>query len=740
MDIKLNIILHPQQNEIHKSKARFVVVKAGKRFGKTKLALYRLIQRAGQYPGDVFWYIAPTYKQAKSIAWHELNRLLPPELVKRSNETELMKELINGSKIYLIGADNEDSLRGVKIRAVVFDEYAYTDEYAWIGIVSGQLLGEDSYSFADFISSPNKKGRNHFTNFFNEAARKQREGDPEWAAFYYTIFDNPTISLDEINKLRDSIPDDTWNLEYMALEGAYAGLRFSEFKPELNIMETPSDVSVLLQFRGLDWGMDHPTVCLWARLDRDKKQLYITDEFVKSGFTIEESCGAIKARTQGQVQWSVIDPSTKKRNSQTKRSDSLEFNRNGIPVLLGDNGNRGYDIVQMFLKKGVLKIHPKCKTLIYELKNLQKSDTEGDDCCLVAGTKILCDDGIKNIEDIKVGDYVFTRDGYKTVTVSSITDLNADVFELTLINNKKITGTYNHPMFMCDGTIKQLGDLKYGDKLLDIRCLCLIYSVIWKLKSLLQPVRNLTVCGIIYVENITRELQNYIAERNNFIGWCGDIISEKYRQSIISTIRIITGITTRLGILNVYPVLSIYHNITERQKQEKDNKNTLKSQFNTLQNGINQKKEENGTVFTEKNVGKIKSCLKEIVISAEEFTELLSLPVLNIAILIAKWLRFIPVIQVASVISLPTKQPVYNLTIAENSEYIANGLLVHNCDALRYLCVRIHDYMFGMNILNIDSNFKPNPMNLREMNLNDPLMFPETKKVNDMNWLLQEIA
>ena len=32
-------------------------------------------------------------------------------------------------------------------------------------------------------------------------------------------------------------------------------------------------------------------------------------------------------------------------------------------------------------------------------------------------------------------------------------------------------------------------------------------------------------------------------------------------------------------------------------------------------------------------------------------------------------------------------EPVYNLTVAECHEFFANGVLVHNCDALRYgLC------------------------------------------------------
>jgi hypothetical protein len=127
--------------------------------------------------------------------------------------------------------------------------------------------------------------------------------------------------------------------------------------------------------------MDHPTVCLWASLDPSTKTVYITDEFVRSDLVIKESADMILTRTGNKpIEWTVIDPSTAKRNSQVKHStDALEFNRNGIPTIMADNRARGYDITKMFLKKGRLKVSNKCKQLIYELRHVQYSDKEGDD-------------------------------------------------------------------------------------------------------------------------------------------------------------------------------------------------------------------------------------------------------------------------------------------------------------------------------------------------------------------------
>ena len=110
--VSLKFNLHENQKKIHDSPARFKIVKAGKRFGKTKWALFEIAQMAGKIPNGTFWYIAPTYGMAKDIAWRDLKLMLPKSILKKVLETELSIELINNSLIRLKGADNPDSLRG----------------------------------------------------------------------------------------------------------------------------------------------------------------------------------------------------------------------------------------------------------------------------------------------------------------------------------------------------------------------------------------------------------------------------------------------------------------------------------------------------------------------------------------------------------------------------------------------------------------------------------------------------
>ena len=95
MNVPLNITLHSNQKLIEASPANNIVIKAGKRFGKTKFAVYWLVKKAGLGPNRMEWYIAPTYGQAKKIAWMEFKTLIPKPLIKRMVENELMITLIN---------------------------------------------------------------------------------------------------------------------------------------------------------------------------------------------------------------------------------------------------------------------------------------------------------------------------------------------------------------------------------------------------------------------------------------------------------------------------------------------------------------------------------------------------------------------------------------------------------------------------------------------------------------------
>ena len=81
------------QAAVIQSEKRFRLLVAGRRFGKTQVALIELF-RAVCAADRVAWYVAPTYRQAKRIVWKRLKELVGPYRGLRIQETDLRIEFL----------------------------------------------------------------------------------------------------------------------------------------------------------------------------------------------------------------------------------------------------------------------------------------------------------------------------------------------------------------------------------------------------------------------------------------------------------------------------------------------------------------------------------------------------------------------------------------------------------------------------------------------------------------------
>src|SRR5579875_1637487 len=101
MAMRVNLSLHEKQWQVHRSPARFRVVVAGRRWGKTALSRVEMIKWAAKKKRQKVWYVAPSYRMAKQIMWTDLLEAIPRRWVRKINETTLSITLINGSRIEL---------------------------------------------------------------------------------------------------------------------------------------------------------------------------------------------------------------------------------------------------------------------------------------------------------------------------------------------------------------------------------------------------------------------------------------------------------------------------------------------------------------------------------------------------------------------------------------------------------------------------------------------------------------
>src|SRR5574337_1352941 len=151
------------QSEIVRDTHRFRVINAGRRFGKTELAAWEMKGYAVMRKDTRIAYIAPTFQQARDIAWQTLKRNCQDAIV-NVNETRLELTLRNrhggAGTIWLRGWESIETLRGQRFDFIVLDEVASMKNYwsAWQEVIRPTLT--DTKGDAMFISTP--KGFNHF--------------------------------------------------------------------------------------------------------------------------------------------------------------------------------------------------------------------------------------------------------------------------------------------------------------------------------------------------------------------------------------------------------------------------------------------------------------------------------------------------------------------------------------------------------------------------------------------------
>jgi phage terminase large subunit-like protein len=193
------------QQVIHNSGARFKLVAAGRRFGKTYLAAIECVLQAmatHNYFGDPLdsssevIYFGVDREQAKRNVWNILKEVARPFTthVHENNCVLTVNNGITDCRIRLMGMDRPSSGRGSKVRYAVLDEFADFPEDVWEEIIRPALM--DSRGCALFIGTP--KGKNHFYDLFCFASSEE---DAEWAAFNYESSDNPTLNEQELAKV-----------------------------------------------------------------------------------------------------------------------------------------------------------------------------------------------------------------------------------------------------------------------------------------------------------------------------------------------------------------------------------------------------------------------------------------------------------------------------------------------------------------------------------------------------------
>lgn len=263
--------LHNFQKKVVESNARFKVVRAGRRSGKTSVVIEMILFEAMSKSGTNVFYTCPTQKQSRSIIWEGLKQRLQGIGEANESRLELTVPTIDGGKsiIYVAGYENRENFRGMKAHLQVFDELDTLKDFfiSWQEIYRPALT--DTAGKAIFIGTPKKENPNL------RRLEKLSETDNDFACFHFRTEDNPYIPREEIEKAKQEIDFETFKQEYLAeyVDNAGALFRYTSLVDVFSNTITKSN-SKYLSVDIADDGSDKTIFSFWEGLEEYRREAF----------------------------------------------------------------------------------------------------------------------------------------------------------------------------------------------------------------------------------------------------------------------------------------------------------------------------------------------------------------------------------------------------------------------------------------------------------------------------------
>lgn len=375
------------QKQILKAKAqyRWLVAILGRRSGKTTVAIERLIDACWSNPRPNEWplaYIAPTYKQAKRIAWGRFKQHFAPGEAKFKESELIIHHIPTGSKIYLLGCDtNGDTIRGMGLWDAVIDEIKDIPKQFTTEVL--RPCFSDTGGGCLFIGTPGV-GKGLDYELFKRCESSEWS---DWKGWNCSSAEAGLIPPEEIEAAKLELDPEVFQREYGAAFSFRQGLVVKHFSSE-NIQP--------IEFNGLnrvhiscDFNVDP---CMWVLAHRSPPAYHFFDEIVKENINVIEMIDEFAKRyppdsikagitINGDASGHNRSINTEKKNQTSytiMRNRLAELGYSDVRVVVPTKNPPVMDRVESFNAKIMnangqvfIFVAPRCKHLISNLENLR---------------------------------------------------------------------------------------------------------------------------------------------------------------------------------------------------------------------------------------------------------------------------------------------------------------------------------------------------------------------------------
>jgi len=263
--------LHDKQKEVVKSPARFKVIRAGRRAGKSSLEVEDMAFDAVTGKDRNIFYICPTQIQARGILWALLKKRLHGvgDFHEQRLEIKLPTQDGGFSMIKLAGWENRENFRGKSAYKIVFDEVDTMKDFfmGWQEIFRPTLI--DTAGYATFIGTPKKENPNL------RRLEKMAEKDSDYAVFHFTSKDNPFLPVEEMTKAKAELDYETYKQEILAeyIDNAGALFKYDSLVDVFSNTITKTGGKYLIVDIADD-GTDKTIFSFWDGLEEYKREEY----------------------------------------------------------------------------------------------------------------------------------------------------------------------------------------------------------------------------------------------------------------------------------------------------------------------------------------------------------------------------------------------------------------------------------------------------------------------------------
>ena len=361
--------LKPAAAEILRSPATVKVMFSGRRFGKTRMMLAAALEKAVSVPGSTTFYLAPSRKMARDIAWRVLKDSVPTEWTDKVMESTLSIEFRNGSRIVLGGLDYADSLRGQSADLLCLDEFAYARDLQeqWEGALL-PMMATSAHAEVIFASTPAGGG-----NFSAELWEKAAE-TKGWARWNFPTIAGGWVDPSWVEERRHEMDASLWRQEFYGTIESLLGAVYPAFNNQ-NIGTCEDDGGPVLM--GVDF--NRSPYCA-ALMQVQGERLCVLEEIVLMEADTREMALEVRSRYPNREIICCPDPTgSRKQTSSLGLSDHAILKDVGgfsvrsprAPWAISDKVNATRLMVLDASGRRRLLVDPKARRVIRSLRNLE---------------------------------------------------------------------------------------------------------------------------------------------------------------------------------------------------------------------------------------------------------------------------------------------------------------------------------------------------------------------------------